>query len=328
MIILIALGILALPVIGMAQETGSSMVCPAKEPVADDVALTVCNHLSGMVPRPQPRLYLRLYADGRGEIEIGAPPPRTGPYMKQTLLKKVFHVDADEVAEIRRLGRMADFQSAKDVYRPYAIATDTALSTTVMFNDRGASKKIIVNNFSYSIAYDTKHYGLSFCSLMARVEELRDRGLGIVREPPSISFCELIRHRESYIGWVVAISVFLEYTETQQFIKDPDCAKPSMGSLFTKEKLGVGFDVKGGDAKVIHALKDKAISIRDPRFGGRRSIFMAYCEIIGRERPGCTITGSIFANSRRSTRSSSLTKAGSNPDGCTSTALTRQMKID
>ena len=143
--------------IGMAQETGSSMVCPAKEPVADDVALTVCNHLSGMVPRPQPRLYLRLYADGRGELETGAPPPLTDPYMKQTLIKKVFHADADEVAEIQRLGRMADFQSAKDVYPPYAIATDTALSTTVMFNDRGASKRIIVNNFSHVDVGNPKH---------------------------------------------------------------------------------------------------------------------------------------------------------------------------
>ena len=274
LIILVALGVLALPLIGTDQETAASTVCPVSERMPEGVVLSVCNHEHGMVGWPQPRLYLRIYEDGRGEIEMGAPPPPGDAYQRQILILKTFNVDADEIAEIRRLGRMADFQNAKDIYPAYVVGTDSSVATTVAFSDSGKVKKIIVNNFSHVNINNKKNYGMSFCMVMARVAELRDRGLGIIREPPTISFCELMKNRESYIGNVIAMNAVLEYSESQQFIYDPECAEPGMGSLFTTEKAGVGFNVKRGDAEAIQALKNKAFSLRDPRFGGRARVYI------------------------------------------------------
>ena len=270
--ILIALGILALPMIGIAQVADASTACPIKEQLDDDVVLTICNHGQGMVPRPQPRLYLRVYADGRGELESNEAPPLGDAYETETLIMKTFHADADEIAEIRRLGQMPDFQSAKDVYPAYAIGTDSSVQTTVVFIDHRNTKKIVVNNFSYANVFNKKHYGPSFCILMARVAELHDRGLGIIREPPTISFCELMRNRESYIDTVVGINAVLEFNETQQFIYDPECAERSIGPLlFTTEKVGVGFDFKKGKSK---ELQNQALSVRDKRFGGRARVYI------------------------------------------------------
>ena len=274
LIILASLAVLTLPLIGMTQETAASTVCPVSERMPEGVVLSVCNHEHGMVGWPQPRLYLRIYEDGRGEIETGAPPPPGDAYQRQILILKTFNVDADEIAEIRSLGRMADFQNAKDIYPAYVIGTDSSVATTVAFSDSGKVKKIIVNNFSYVNINNKKNYGMSLCLMMARVAVLRDRGLGIIREPPTISFCELMKNRESYIGNVIAMNAVLEYSELQQFIYDPECAEPGMGSQYTTEKVGVGFNVKRGDAEAIQALKNRAFSLRDPRFGGRARVYI------------------------------------------------------
>lgn len=286
LITLTVVGILALPLLGMARGKGYKSVCLGGQAVSDDVVLTVCNHAYGMVAIPQPRLYLRVFADGRGEIEASPPAPPGDPYRQETLVKKTFHVDADEIAEIRRLGRMADFQNAKDVYPACAIATDSSLTTTLVLSDQGKTKKIVVANFSYASADNRKHYGLSFCLMMARVYELRDRGLGIVREPPTISFCELMRNREYYAGFVIAMNAVLEYSETQQFIHDPECAEPGIGrALFTTEKIGVGFDFKRGKSK---ELEKQAIGVRDERFGGRARVYIYGVLRDGRERAADT----------------------------------------
>ncbi len=259
-----------MPMFGIAQGKSYKSVCLGSEPVGDDIVLSVCNHEHGMVASPQPRLYLRVFADGRGEIEMSPSAPRVNVYGPESLVKKTFHVDADEIAEIRRLGRMTDFQSMKDAYPAYAIATDTSLTTTVVLNDQGKTKKVVVTNFSYASVDNRKHYGLSFCLMMARVDELRNRGLGIVREPPTISFCELIRNHEYYNGSVVAINAVLEYSDKQQFIHDPECAELGIGAaLFTTEKVAVGFDFKKGKSK---KLEKQAISVRDARFGGRARV--------------------------------------------------------
>ncbi|HEX3100489.1 MAG TPA: hypothetical protein VHQ01_01785, partial [Pyrinomonadaceae bacterium] len=272
LIILMAIGILALPALGVAQDKGYKSVCLGNEAPADDVLLTVCNHERGMVAIPQPRLYLRVFADGRGEIETNPPAPPGDAYGEERLIKKTFHIDADEIADIRRLGRMADLQSMKDVYPAYVIGTDSSVENTLTFNDQGKAKKVVVTNFSYASVDNRKHYGLSFCLMMARVDVLRNLGLGIVKEPPTISFCELMRNREYYVGSVVAINAVLEYGEKQQSIYDPECAEPAIGrALFTTERVGVGFDLKKGTAK---ELEKQAVGVRDASFGGRARVYI------------------------------------------------------
>lgn len=272
LITLTAIGILAMPLLGLAQGKGYKSVCLGGEPAGDDVVLNVCNHEHGMVAFPQPRLYLRVFADGRGEIETNPPAPPGDAYEEERLIKKTFHVDADEIAEIRRLGSMADFQNMKAVYPAYAIGTDSSVDTTLTFNDQGKAKKVVVTNFSYASVENHKHYGLSFCLMMARVDVLRDPGLGIVREPPTISFCELMRNREYYVGSVIAMNAVLEYGEKQQSIFDPECAEPAIGrALFTTERVGVGFDPKRGKSK---ELEKQALKLRGQNFGGRARVYI------------------------------------------------------
>lgn len=291
--VLLAIGILALPVIGVAQKTAGSTACPVNEQTDDDVLLTICNHGHGMVPQPQPRLYLRIFTDGRGELESNEAPRPDDPYATEVLVVKTFHVDADEISEIRRLGGMPDFQCAKDVYPAYVIGTDSSAATTILFNYPGKSKKIIVNNFSYVNVNNRKNYGLSLCRLMALVDELRDRGFGIVREPPTISFCDLMRNRDMYLGKTVAMNATLEYSDTHQFIYDPECAEPGMGSLFTTEKLSVEFTPTKSQE-----LLDKARSLRDQRFGGRARVYIYGTLFEGRVRFGDDTFNFRFAISK------------------------------
>lgn len=64
-----------------------------------------------MAPIPQPRLYLRVYTDGRVEYEASK--------SWDSLIKKEFRIGADDLAEIIRLGNTEDFRSAKEEYPAY-----------------------------------------------------------------------------------------------------------------------------------------------------------------------------------------------------------------
>src|ERR1043165_1570080 len=84
---LIALAAAFLPVSVTAQQPTNTSVCLRDTPPG--VLLNICQHERGMAPMPQPRLYLRIYKDGRGEYEVNR--------IWNVLVKKRFTINAEDL---------------------------------------------------------------------------------------------------------------------------------------------------------------------------------------------------------------------------------------
>jgi hypothetical protein len=165
-------------------------VCSQPDKSSELAILTICTHERGMTALPQPRLYLRVFADGRGEFE-------TNGKRLDTLVLKEVRLTEGELNEIVCLGRESDFQEANASYPAIHSGIDSSRKTTVTFRDGGPGydpkdgtkkvKTIVVSNY-YSAREDNfEHYPSSFNALMDRAETIWKRAMGIAGPKPQIA---------------------------------------------------------------------------------------------------------------------------------------------
>jgi hypothetical protein len=267
--------ILLAPAIAIAQR-----VC--KQP-PDDAILTICERESGMAPLPQPQLVLRVYRDGRAEYEtLGG-----GDGLN---LKKIKITDK-ELNDMLALGRAADFQNAKDAYPAFEHRDDSSSLITVTFKDEGKQKRRTLANFYVGNPENKLHYPKSLIALMKLAMDIREKAMGVVHPIPTISFCELIRNHDQYLGEKVSIYAKLEYhasitadlrvTSEEATLNDPNCDSASMGDQRTTTWIGVGY---GGTEAEIEVLKNKVRGLSDHRFNGRARVLATGILVDERQR--------------------------------------------
>lgn len=263
LVLLAAAAALLLPAVVMAQQDRSNSVCALDKSESDRALLTICTHERGMAPLLQPQLFLRIYPDGRGEYEA-YPPHREGVSPTALILKK-FRVTPEEIEALRAFGEAGEFQDAPDKFPAYRMGTDSSRETTVTFSSGRARKRIVLLNF-WTAHFDIKKdYPAAVYGLMERAELLRERAQGIVRPVPAISYCELLRDRERYLGQKVSIYADLELNAAEPSLYDPNCDEPAMGPARTKERIGVNY----ADPAI---ERDQTAQLRTPRFGGRARV--------------------------------------------------------
>jgi hypothetical protein len=232
---LIAFAIFGVPVFTAAQRKPSNSVC-VKDPPAG-VILSICTNERGMAPIPQPRLYLRIYTDGRAEYEASKG--------WDDLVKKELRIKAEELEEIVRLGNTGDFQRALGEYPAYNHGIDSSKKITLDFYGKTGAKRIVFHNFYAGDRANKKHYPADFIALMEIVAEIWMRANGIVREIPTISFCVLMADREYLAGRQVIIDADIELGDGgAAYLHEPECDRPEMGKARTGERIGIGFDPK------------------------------------------------------------------------------------
>lgn len=265
------LGILLTPLLANAQVTVKSACSRGAEQPAN-VILTICKEEHGMTSFLQPQLYLRLYSDGRGEYEVDPPGPYGADQRIFIMQLKQFQITLDEVEEIRALGRMPDFQSAPEVVPYYQFGMDVSIQKTIVFVDQGAAKTIVLGTDNPRERDASKKFPKSLGLFLEQADLIRERGMGIVRPIPAITFCELIRNHEYYFGRTVSIQADLDLNGQLPFLNDPECDRTEVRDRRTKERIALGYFVKKGETTT--ALEILTNSIRGPRFGGRARVFI------------------------------------------------------
>ena len=229
---LIALAVALLPVSLRAQQTANTSVCLRETPPG--VLLNICQNERGMAPMPQPRLYLRIYKDGRGEYEVNR--------SWNALAKKRFTINNEDLSELASLAATASVEKTPERYPVYRMGDDSTQEWTIDIYSDAVQKRIILTNFFSTDRENKEHYPASLILLMEKVEEIWSRANGVVNVPPSITFCTLMADREYLIGKLVRIWANLELTgEEGSYLHDPECDRPEMGQARTQSRIG--FDV-------------------------------------------------------------------------------------
>src|SRR5262245_18030616 len=113
---LIALANAFLPVSLQAQQEANPSVCLRDTPPG--VLLNLCEHERGMAPIPQPRLYLRVYKDGRGEYETSK--------SWNTLVKKSFTINDEDIRALTNLCAAASVEKTPVRYPAYNQGEDSS----------------------------------------------------------------------------------------------------------------------------------------------------------------------------------------------------------
>lgn len=223
------------PVLASAQQRDSASACLTDVPPG--VLLNICEHWSGMPPLPQPRLYLRVYKDGRGEYETNK--------TWNVLIKEEFKVKEEDIRELERLSATDGVQKALESYPTYRLAYDSTREIIVDIYGESSQKRIVLENFFAADRENKKHYPASLISLMEKVEEIWDGANGIVREIPSLSFCTLLADREYLIGKRVQIYADMELgIEEGSYLHELECNRLEVGRGRTSERVGFGYDEK------------------------------------------------------------------------------------
>jgi hypothetical protein len=281
-----AFAICLLPVLAAAQPKPYTPACPGDVPAG--VVLNICRHEHGMAPIPQPRLYLRVYADGRAEYE-------RGDSKEMRLERKEFRLSEVEVGEIVRLGSTENFQAAQPSYPAYRQGDDSWIETTVIFRNKQVEKKIVLKNFFFAADPENAlHYPHSLLALMTRAEGHWEKANGIVRAVPAINYCEMIQNRKRYFGKKVSVYAYLKrsmitsYTDPGpqrygEYLYDTDCDNADVTGIRGKGVTGVGFGVEGTAAD---SLRQKISRLAEDRFGPRARVWATG---ILREEPGDSV---------------------------------------
>lgn len=222
-----------------------------EQDVPPGVLLNICEHWRGMPPLPQPRLYFRLYKDGRAEIETRK--------TSNELTKKELRIKEDAVREIKRLGARKDVQKASAAYPSFLPAYDSTYELIINVYGETGQKQIILENFVPGEGENKRHYPASLLLLMERVEELSDIANGVVRKIPNLSFCTLMADREYFTGKRVKLHADMELgIGVGTYLHEPECDQPEAGSARTHERIGFGYDEeKLGKGPVIRELLQK-----------------------------------------------------------------------
>ncbi len=255
---LLALAAAFLPVPVRAQQSANTSGCLKDTPPG--VLLNICQHERGMTPLPQPRLYLRIYKDGRVEYETNR--------SWNTLVKKKYTISVEDLGEIASLGAAEGVQKAPERYPVYNQGDDSSSELTIDIYAATGRKRFILTNFFAADRENKKHYPAALISLMEKVEETWSRANGIVTQPPSITFCTLMSDREYLNGKRVRIWADMELgVEAGSYLHDPECNRPEMGKARTNERIGFGYDEKklGKGASIRTVLQQKGFETQIPR---------------------------------------------------------------
>jgi hypothetical protein len=255
---LLALLAAVLPVSAQAQQSETTSVCLRDTPPG--LLLNICGHERGMAPTPQPRLYLRIYKDGRGEYEASK--------SWNTLVKKNFNINDEDLRELNSLSAAASLETTIERYPAYHHGIDSSRELTVDIHADGAQKRIILTNFFATDRENKKHYPASLISLMEKVEEIWARANGIVTDPPGITFCTLMSDREYLTVKLVRIWADMELgVEEGSYLHEPGCDRPETGKARTNERIGFGYDEKrlGKGANIRDILQQKGFHTDTPR---------------------------------------------------------------
>jgi hypothetical protein len=263
------------------QRSYSSSVCARPDKTAREAILTICTHARGMTSLPQPRLYLRVFADGRAEYEHNPRVPEGDPRGYEQLVIKELRITQAELHEILCLAGEPDFQAADSVYKRIYIGNNTSMTTTVIFRDVGRAKKIVLNNYTADGEDNVEHYPSSLNALMDRVQWIWERANGIVRTIPTITFCELMLNRKKYLGKPIGIYADLEHhasptrdlkhVSIDEFLHDLECDRLEVGNARTREKIGIAYP---DDAAEAAALRMRIAKLRGEPFHSRARVLV------------------------------------------------------
>jgi len=275
-----ALFCLLLAAVVGAQRPSSTSVCARPDKQADEAILTICTNERGMAPLPQPRLYLRVFADGTAEYERN-PRVAEGDSLGYQLERKAVRLTEGELNEIICLGREPDLQDAEAKYEAIYRGIDSSRETTVIFRDEGKKEKIVLNNYWPGREDNFEHYPSSLNALMDRAQAIWERANGIVRDVPTITFCELMLNRSKYLGRRVTIYADLEHhvsvtrdgkrRSIDEFLHDPECDRPELGKAQTTEKIGIAYP---DDATATAALKTQIAKLNGAPFHSRARVLV------------------------------------------------------
>lgn len=251
--------VLTAAVVAATAQAASNSVCARPDGLAGDAVLTICTHERGMAPRPQPRLFLRVFPDGRADYERS---PRASEDFRE-LVREEIRVTPAELNEIKCLGREPDLQTADSQYKAVHRGIDSSRQTTVTFRDAGREKRVVLNNYWPDRDDNVFHYPSSLNALMNRAQMIWERANGIVRAVPTITFCELMLNRTKYLGRRVSMHADLEHhasptrdlkhVHINEFLHDPECDRAEMGSARTNEKIGIAYPVETTAAESVRS---------------------------------------------------------------------------
>lgn len=245
-----------------------------------------------MAPIPQPRLYLRVYTDGRAEYEENG--------TMYTLIKRRFRIAPEVMQEIVRFGSSEEFQKAQEKYPAYVQGEDSTTETTLIFYDKLVLKKIVLLNFG-PYRNLKPNYPPALFDLMERLHDLRNGAMGIETVVPAINYCEMIKNRQMYVGKTISVYADMklpykgkgtELFSGEQVVFDPGesggeylydatCEGEKAKSLRTSGTVGVGIAPEADTVK----LRKQLARLREDGFSGRARV---WAEGILREEPGET----------------------------------------
>lgn len=289
-IVIAFLGIILATFAVPAQRKPGNSACLS--PVPAGVLINICNNEHGMAPIPQPRLYLRVYTDGRAEYEVNA--------TWNTLGKKHFRIAPDTLREIAGLVASEEFQKAQEKYPAYRQGDDSWLETTLTVYDKLVSKKIILLNFSPQDRTLKPNYPAALFDMMERLDELRNRAMDIVYHVPAINYCEMVKNRAMYTGKKISVyaDIKLPYAGKGtdlasrlqvefkpgsatggEYLYDETCEGERAKSLRVSGAVGMGFAPGANMDK----LRKQLAQLREDRFSGRAHV---WAEGVLREEPG------------------------------------------
>lgn len=261
------------PIAIFSQALPRSAFCPIEQATsADDVLFSICTAERGMIVAPQPQLYFRVHKDG--VVEYEQPAESNGRYLLATNTSILASREVNEFVEIVADPKWKEARSEYPVLRQW---DDSSLVTTL----RLANRSIMLRNYTPDLFENRDHYPAPLNKLMKLAKQVRDRAMGIVREVPNISYCELLINRERYLDQTVAIYANMEHhanvlasgkvVNDYESLNDPDCDSPNVGKARTSENIRVGYE---GEPAQIEALKMRAKELRELDYGGRARVLV------------------------------------------------------
>lgn len=179
--ILALFGLFAMTTTVAAQRITVSSICSPGTVQPKGVVLTICTHERGMTSFLQPKLDLRLFADGRAEYEVRPPLENRTDQTNFVMVVKQFTADPAALAAIIELGKQPDFQNARVKYPHYQAGMDVAIETTITFYSDGKAKSVKLVNADFRDTPEQKKLPPSLVKLKDKADLIRELAAGYKR---------------------------------------------------------------------------------------------------------------------------------------------------
>lgn len=260
--------LLTASVTALGQRITVSSICSPETVQPADVVLTICTHEMGMTSFLQPKLDLRLFADGRAEYEVAPPADNYPNQTNFVMVVKQFNADPKALTAIRELGRQPDFQNAKASYPHYQAGMDVSIETTITFYSDGKAKSIKLVNASFRDTPEQKKLPVSLVKLQDKANLIREIAAGYERPIPKLTICDLVTARDFYFDSPVSVEADLEYNERDLYLYDPVCSEKSAAPQ--SERLAISY--RPAVETDTQNWRFQMDPVRTDRFGGRARV--------------------------------------------------------